>query len=301
MTRSITSADGTPLRADYYVGQEPARRRGVIVVVHGYCEHRGRYVHVAEHLVRHGYAVLVGDLRGHGESGGERGFIRRFGDYVDDVSALLAEAQRVYSAQPESGAKEGSGGAVAVSEPGGDAAQMPILLGHSMGGLVVLEYVLAHAGAVRAIALSSPFLGIKLRVPAWKRALGLAASLLHPTLRLPNGINPADVSHDPGICQAYASDPLITHEATARWFTETLSAQADVKMRAGRVRTPTLFLEAGDDRIVDSAASQAVFSRIGSSDKTLNVYPGLFHEIFNEAESDRQRVLTDLTTWLQDR
>lgn len=292
VTRAITSADGTSLRADYYTADPPAAsdgKKGLIVVVHGYCEHRGRYRHIAEHLVKNGYAVLVGDLRGHGESGGARGFVRRFGDYLDDLTAFLAEGKKLYS---------GKAGAAEKDLPPQDR---PILLAHSMGGLVVLQYLLAHPSCARAVAMSSPFLGIKLAVPAWKRGLGLVASLLHPTLRLPNGIDPRDVSHDPAICDGYSTDPLITHEATARWFTETTSAQSDTRARAHLVKSPILFLEAGDDRIVDSAASQAVFSRISSADKTLNVYPGLYHEIFNESEPDRQRVLTDLTNWLSSR
>jgi len=298
LTRSFTASDGTPLRADYYSGTGPDRpraSRGVVVVIHGYCDHRGRYRHVARHLVEHGYAVLCGDLRGHGESAGERAFIRRFSEYLDDVSAFLAEAQTLFLG-PDLDA-----GASPPPTADVDAPQRPVLLGHSMGGLVALEYVLANPTAVRALVAVSPLLGIKLEVPAWKRGLGLTASLLHPTLRLSNGIEPQDLSHDTEVVAGYATDPLVTRQASARWFTETLAAQADVRARANRIRTPTLFLHPGDDRLVDTAVGQEVFSRLGATDKTLNVYPGLFHELFNERQPDRQRVLTDLTTWLNER
>jgi alpha-beta hydrolase superfamily lysophospholipase len=284
-----------PLRADYYA-EQPRASRGLIVLVHGYCEHRGRYRHVAEHLAAQGYAVFCGDLRGHGESGGERGFVHRFGEYLDDVTAFLSEAESLYDENVSRGSQGGSAPAVRGGEP-----LRPLLVAHSLGGLIALQYVLAYPTAVRAIALSSPFLGIKVKVPVWKRGLGLVASLAHPTLRLPNGLDAADVSHDPEVVTAYATDPLVTHEATARWFTETTAAQSDSRMRANRVRLPTLFLTAGDDRIVDSEVSQNVFARIGASDKMLNVYPGLFHEIFNELQPDRQRVLSDLSSWLNDR
>lgn len=317
-SRNLSSADGTPLRADLYPlgplgaassvasaaagsakdlagagpGDSPAPlngrldsglaptvppRRGTVVVLHGYCEHRGRYRHVAEHLNRHGYQVLVGDLRGHGESAGERGFVRRFADYVDDARAFLA---------------------CAAAELGGPAAAKPILLGHSMGGLVGLEFALAYPDALKALALSAPFLGLKIKVPAWKRGLGLVASVLRPTLRLPSGLQSADLSHDAEVGRRYDADPLVTHDATARWFTEVTAAHADVQARAGRVRVPTLMQVAGDDRIVDAAVSQAVFDRLGATDKNLTVYPGLFHEIFNEL--DQQRVLSDLTNWLNE-
>lgn len=282
LTRSFTASDGTPLRADYYSGTGPDRpraSRGVVVLIHGYCEHRGRYRHVAEHLNRHGYQVLVGDLRGHGGSAGERGFVRRFTDYLEDTQAFLDCAA---SALPSAGAK-------------------PILIGHSMGGLVGLQFALAYPAALRALALSSPFLGLKLAVPGWKRGLGLVASLAKPTLRMPSGLKSADLSHNPEVCRSYDTDPLVTHEATARWFTEIVAAQADLRMRAGRIHVPTLMLVAGDDRIVDSAVSQMIFDRLGASDKNLTVYPGLFHELFNEVESDKQRVLSDLTSWLAER
>ena len=307
MTRSLRSRDGTLLRADYHIGEgidRPAGSRGIVVIVHGYCEHRSRYRHVAEHLVRQGYAVLCGDLRGHGESDGRRGFINRFGEYVEDVAAFVAEARSLMaSSSRDPGNQAGRGASEGGFKPttGSDGEPRPILLGHSLGGLVTLQFVLAHPNAVRAIALSSPFLGLKLAVPAWKRGLALFASLVYPTLRMANGIDANDVSHHPDIRRGYASDPLISHGATARFFTETLSAQADVRSRANRVRVPALFLQAGDDRLVDLAASQRVFSCLGSHDKTQNVYPGLFHEVFNELEPDRGRVLSDLASWLNER
>ena len=281
-----SAADPTPepaTGAPAGSGPGTAGSRGVVVIVHGYCEHRGRYRHVAEHLNRSGYHVLVGDLRGHGGSEGERGFVWRFSDYSDDITAFLREAAQVFTDKD----KEGGGG-----EP----AQRPILLGHSMGGLVAMQFALANPKALRALVLSSPFLGLKLRVPGWKRAMAQLASLLRPKLRLPNELPPSGLSHDEAVCRAYATDPLVTHDATARWFTETLSAQADTLARAGQVKVPTLMLHAGDDHIVDSEVSKAVFSRIGATDKSMTFYPGLYHEIFNELEKDR--VLGDLTTWL---
>jgi len=280
-TRSLQSADGTSLRVDGYPLAEGAKSRGVVVLLHGFAEHRRRYGHVAAHLNEQGYHVLAGDLRGHGESGGDRGYIERFGDYVDDVTAFIAEAQRFF---PESSGE----------------ARPPILVGHSMGGLVCFEYALSHPKAVRAIAITSPFFGIKIKVPGWKRALGMAASLVHPRLQLPNQIDSSILSHDAASNKAYAEDPLIFHIATARWFTEILATHVDVRQRASRLAVPMLLLQAGDDKLVDSQAAHEIFARLGGTDpqtdKELKVYPGLFHEIFNEVE--REQVLTDLTGWL---
>ena len=290
-SHALTAKDGMPLRADFYVpaAADATAERGLLVLIHGYCEHRGRYGHVAEHLLKQGYTVLAGDLRGHGESGGERGFVQRFADYVDDIDALRALGLTLDAAfRKTRPPREGTA-----------PPSLPVLVAHSMGGLVGLEYALARPEAFRALVVSAPFLGLRLKVPAWKRGLGLAASLLRPTLRLPNELSSTYLSHDPAMCTAYDTDPLVTHEATARWFTEALAAQADVRSRASRIRLPVFFMCPGDDKIVDPVACQEVFDRIGSTDKNLTTYPGLYHEIFNELEKDR--VLTDLTNWLRSR
>lgn len=273
-TRSLQSADGTPLRVDGYPS-ERADILGVVVLIHGFAEHRRRYGHVAAHLNQQGYHVVAGDLRGHGESGGDRGYIDRFGDYVDDVTAFIQEAQRSFPAASD---------------------RPPVLLGHSMGGLVCLEYVLSHPKAARALAITSPFFGIKIKVPGWKRSLAMAASLLKPRLKLPNQIDSYILSHDEASCLAYSQDPLIFHTATARWFTEILATHADVRQRAVQLTVPILMLQAGDDRLVDSQAAQQVFELLGCQDKRIKVYSGLYHEIMNEV--DRATVLSDLTDWL---
>jgi lysophospholipase len=278
VTHRFSSADHTPLCADFYEPDPVAGQgqpRGTIVVVHGYCEHRGRYQRTAQDLARQGYRVIVGDLRGHGEAGGQRAHVDRFEEYLDDTVALLAQAARHAQGGPP-----------------------PFLLGHSMGGLVALRYVQERAreGDLQGLILSSPLLGIKVQVPAWKRLLGQAASLTLPGLSLPNDLDPALLSHDPEIGRAYATDPLVSHVATARWFTEAQLAQLQALRRAPGVRLPVLLLQAGDDRIVDQAASQALFERLGGKDKVFTLYPGLFHEIFNEVERDR--VLADVVSWL---
>jgi lysophospholipase len=273
VTQRFLSSDRTPLYADFYDPQSPERGRS-IVIVPGYCEHRGRYRATAAALAEHGHRVAVVDLRGHGESGGARAHVLRFAEYLEDLRAAIAHA-----------AAKGL-----LTEP-------PVLLGHSMGGLVALRYALDRAAELRALVLTSPFLGLKLKVPRWKRGLGRIASLLRPQLALPSGLNPDELSHDPVVCRAYAQDPLVSRIATARWFTEVTAVQAEVRQRAGRLKLPLLLLHAGDDRIADPAASRTLFDRVGSSDKVMTLYPGLFHEILNEV--DRDRVLADLFSWLQ--
>lgn len=267
------SKDQTPLVAEDFPAAADAPPAGLVVVVHGYCEHRGRYRDTAAFLTAFGYHVLAGDLRGHGESGGARAHVLAFSEYLDDVDALLAQARRLY--------------------PG----ERPVLLGHSMGGLVSLLYSIDRGAGLRALALSSPFLGLKVHVPAWKQLLGRVASRVRPGLTLPNEVDAGDLSHDPKVGAAYRRDPLVSRVATARWFTEALSAHRQALERAAELRLPLCLLHGGDDRIADPAASREVFDRVAHGDKSFTLYPGLYHEIFNEVE--RERVLTDLVAWLK--
>lgn len=279
---TFSSGDGTSLCADAYEPPQGRKILGPLLIVHGYCEHRGRYRETALHLAEQGYWVLTFDLRGHGQSGGTRAFIRRIDEYLADISAALAHLNRIYRKGPE--------------EPKQPRTQ-PFLVGHSLGGLLSLRYALDRPAELRALALSSPFLGLKAELPAWERGLATVASMLYPSLALPNNIRSEDLTHDPALVAAHAADPLIYPKATVRWFTETQAAQQEVLRRAPQLKVPTLLMQAGEDRLVDPAASQAVFDRLPASlDKTFLLYPGLFHEILNELE--RERVRADLVGWL---
>lgn len=273
------SADGTSLCADVYPVAPESKPLAAMLLIHGYCEHRGRYRETAEHLAQAGYLVMTLDLRGHGQSGGDRAFVQRFDDYLADVAAAMAELRKLSAAAGLTGP--------------------PFLVGHSMGGLVALLYALNHPAELRALALSSPFLGIKLAVPRWKSTLAEVASLLVPRLSLPNEIRSEDLTHDPALVAAHRADQLVYPKATARWFTEALAAHQQALRRAPQLSLPVLVLQAGDDRLAAPEASRAVFDRLGSADKTFTLYPGLFHEIFNEVE--RPRVRADLLTWLGQR
>ena len=137
-SHALTAKDGMPLRADFYVpaAADATAERGLLVLIHGYCEHRGRYGHVAEHLLKQGYTVLAGDLRGHGESGGERGFVQRFADYVDDIDALRALGLTLDAAfRKTRPPREGTA-----------PPSLPVLVAHSMGGLVCRAYLRRFGG-----------------------------------------------------------------------------------------------------------------------------------------------------------
>ncbi|HEY7215413.1 MAG TPA: lysophospholipase [Thermoanaerobaculia bacterium] len=250
--------------------------RGRIVIVHGYAEHKGRYRQLVETLVAAGYGCHLLDLRGHGESGGQRGHVSRFEDYREDLERFLHEV-RVR-----------------------DAAASPLLLlGHSLGGLISLDFVLHHPRAFDSLAVVSPFLAPALAIPFFKRTLlPLAANVL-PKLAVQSGLDPNGLSHDKEVVDAYEADPKVFPTVTLGWFSEVQETQEEVFEKAPAIVAPILVLLGGADPIADPDRGRAFFERLGSASKRLVVYPGLFHEVLNEVE--RAQVVSDLLAWLGER
>jgi alpha-beta hydrolase superfamily lysophospholipase len=245
---------------------------GVVVIAHGFAEHGGRYAAVAERLVADGIAVRAADHRGHGLSEGKRTSIVRFGDYVDDLTTVIAQAR----------------------------ARWPslriVLLGHSMGGLVALDLAVRPGGPVDGLVLSAPA-ACPREVSRFTLAAGRALSRVAPNtgvLRLP--LN--RISRDPAVVDAYNKDPLVFRTPIrARLGAEMLDAMDRVEAGLPSLRTPLLVMQGTADGLVDPGCGPHVYDRAGSEDKTLKMYDGLWHEIFNEPERDH--VLDDLTGWLR--
>ena len=241
---------------------------GAVLVTHGYAEHCGRYREVAHVITNAGWAALTYDVRGHGHSPGPRGFIDRFDTYLDDLAAARAAAAELAPGKPV------------------------ILLGHSHGSLITLRALCDDRppSTVRAV-LSSPFLGIRVVVPAYKKLLARVASRLAPKLAQPNTLRVEDLTHDPTKQAERAADKLCFDVATARWFTEATAAQDFVASHADRIQVPTTWLVPGDDPIADPAQSRRVANRVAKA--TYHDLPGLKHEVFNEIE--RGKVFSELS------
>jgi len=270
----FAAADGLVLTRQVWRPEgEPA---AVLAVVHGYGEHGGRYRGLAGDMTARGYAVHVYDLRGHGRSGGRRGHLGRFSDYLDDTARFLD--------------------AVREDQPG-----RPLyLLGHSLGGLIAASYVEARpADALAGLILSSPFLRLGMPVPPLKLSAARLLSLVAPAVNIGNSLDPAGLSHDRDIVRDYGTDPLNHHVATARWAAEVVAAQGAALSAAGRIRLPLLLLYGDADVVADPAASRELFERVASEDKTEHGYAGFYHEIFNE--TGRATVFADLVAWVEAR
>ena len=269
-TGTLKSKDGTELHTQYLSAPDA---RAVLVILHGYGDHCGRFVHVMERFAQKGFDTASFDYRGHGKAGGKRGHVGRFSEYVEDLDAFLTYVLGRSS-----------------------AGKKLYLVGHSHGGLVAASYVLQQPEGIDGLILSSPLLGFKLKIPAWKNLLGKGMSAVWPTLSIPTGIPPEHLSHDPAIVTSYANDPLVGKGATSRWYTEAILAQQAVMRQAHRIQLPVLCLQAGEDLIVDADATQNFVAAVGSADKEIKWYEGLYHEIFNEPR--REDVFGDIDVWL---
>jgi len=267
---NLTAHDGISLRVEDHELPSPRAR---VLLVHGYAEHRGRYAELVSRLMSEGFECHLFDLRGHGESGGVVGHVARFDDYLDDLALVVKHVRR-------------------------DARPL-FLIGHSLGGLISLMYVRRSGAAVDALAVSSPYLRPAFRVPIVKRLMAVIGTHLAPTTAVASGLDPRWLSHDERVVAAYASDPLVFRITTPRWFMEVQRAQRELLAGAAEIRLPLLMQIAEEDRIADHLRAVEVFRRIGSADRTLLPYSGLFHEIYNELARDA--VIADLIAWLRAR
>lgn len=241
------------------------------MLVHGYAEHMGRYDELVSVLLEAGFDCQQFDLRGHGRSGGRRGYVDHFARYLDDLDQVLA------SMPP----------------------QPRIVLGHSLGGLISIHHVLSRPGQFEALALSSPFLAPTDPLPRWQaQAVRLAARWL-PGFSVRGVLDAEGLSHDEAQVRRYRDDPLVFKTVNTRWFVTVRAVQNETVSRAPEIDLPTLLMIGEDDPVASPATSRSWFAGLASEDKRLLAYPGLLHEVFNEA--DRARVLKDLVAWLRER
>lgn len=271
-TEGYNSQDGLNIFCRRYKADP---EKAVMVIAHGLGEHSGRYVNVFEMLVPKGITIYAPDFKGHGKSDGKRGHVFSFGEYLEDLHPIV-----------ETALKE--------KKPG----MKCFLLGHSMGGLIAINYAIRRQKTIDGLIISSPSLGVAVKVPAIKAALGKVMSSLWPGLSLKNELDASKISHDDKVVAAYKNDPLVHDRVSARWFTEFLSAMENANKKAQNIKAPVLMQIAGDDYLVNAGASKSFFERLVVKDKTIHVYDGLYHEVYNEREEARKPVLNDLEAWI---
>jgi alpha-beta hydrolase superfamily lysophospholipase len=260
----------------YYQSWHPEGKvRGVLAIVHGLGAHSGRYNNVVEHLIPKKYAVYGLDLRGHGHSPGQRGYINSWSEFREDLRAFL---QLIQNQQPKT----------------------PIfLLGHSLGSVIVLDYVLRYPqeiSALQGVITLAPALG-KVGVSKFRLLLGNLLSQVWPRFTLNTGMDLSAGSRDEKVLAAYAQDKLRHTLASARLATEFFATVAWVNSQAADWQLPLLILHGGADRVTLPEGGEIFYQRITYEDKLRVVYPQAYHELQNDF--NYQEVLTDLEDWLE--
>ena len=265
-----SKAAGAKLHLQKWLPDEAPK--AIILLIHGYAEHAGRYQYFAEHCVGKGYAVFAIDHWGHGQSDGTPGYVPDFSVFHDGVDQLLACAVQ-------------------------DFPDLPVMLvGHSMGGLISATHLLSNQSKFAACVLSGPAIKAAEEPSAILKAVSGLLSRFFPKLGVLE-LDPNGVSRDPQVVADYLADPLVYNgKMGARLAAEMLNNMTHIQRDAGKISLPILLLHGEKDSLAAAEGSKFIDAHISSPDKTLVIYPELFHEIFNEPEKDA--VLTDMTDWL---
>jgi len=249
--------------------------KALIIIVHGLAEHSGRYIHVIKHLTDAGYVVWAFDLRGHGRSEGHRSFVKSFDDYLSDLDLALDRARKEFPNLPL------------------------FLFGHSMGGAVTTLYTITRKPAINGLLLSAASLQISAAVSPFLVKIAPLISALFPKMKT-IVLDGSAISRDPVIVQSYNDDPLNYRRGIpARTGAELNAAIRRIQTRMETIEVPLLIMHGTIDRLADIVGSQLLFEKAESSDKTLKIYDGFYHEILNDPE--KNRVLNDMQEWLDAR
>lgn len=231
--------------------------KAIYCIIHGQSDHSSRFTHMAEHMAKNGFAVYAADLIGHGRSGGKRGHMLHFSEYLETVDALIDLAKA-------------------------DHPQLPVFVyGQSMGGNVVINHALRGSDKVKAYIASSPWVRLAFEPPAWKVGLGKLMKSIYPALSQPTGLDTKYLSHDKQIVSAYEKDPLVHGKITASAFFETLQAGLHIPAQADKLHHRMLIMHGSEDNLTSPTASKE-FADLRPDLITYKRFDGYYHELHNE-------------------
>ena len=269
---TFNGSEGLSLFFQSWQPDSPAR--GVLVIVHGLGEHSGRYKNVVNHLVPLRFAVYALDHRGHGRSPGQRAYANSMAEFRGDVHALVQLAANAHPGLPL------------------------FIMGHSLGGLITLDYILHHPEGLRGAIVSAPAVG-GVGVSPVLLMLSRVLSRVWPTFSLDSGLDVNAISRDPQEVQAYQDDPLVHGKGTPRLATVVMDSAEWCQANAHTLQLPLLMIHGTADSITAPADSRRFFDNVASADKTYIAYEGGYHESHNDIHY--QQVVEDIAAWLVER
>jgi alpha-beta hydrolase superfamily lysophospholipase len=266
---SFRSKDGLDLVAR---GWSPKNgSKAVVILIHGIGEHTGRYENVGLALAEQGYGLVGFDLRGHGKSGGPKGHTPSYDSLLDDISSFLLQVEARY--------------------PG----MRRFLYGHSMGGNLVLNYVLRFKTDLVGVIATSPWLKLAFEPPASKVMLARLMNTIAPGFTQPSGLDTKALSRDPAVVMAYENDPLVHNKISARLFVSMYESGLWALEHASELPLPSLLMQGSADRL-DSLDATKEFAAKAGTKVTLKIWDGYFHELHNEP--GKIEVLNVMLEWL---
>lgn len=249
--------------------------KAVVILAHGLGEHAGRYHHVARRFAAAGFITYALDHRGHGRSAGKRVYLKDIAEYTGDFGTLVGIARREHPDLPK------------------------IVLGHSMGGGIVFAYASENVADYDLVVLSGPAIATQQGVSPVMRLLGKTVGKIAPGVPVQT-LDANAVSRDPAVVAAYNADPLVWHGKVPAGIARGLLGVGETMPQRARALTkPLLVVHGSDDHLVPAAGSEHLVECVAAEDVHLKIYPGLYHEVFNEPE--KERVLDDVVSWIEAR
>ena len=244
--------------------------RAVIILIHGHGEHIGRYNHVAEHFVKKNIGFTGVDLPGHGRSDGKRGHIKSFSQLYEMADILLHECRKTFPGIPV------------------------ILYGHSLGGVIALDYILKKNSEVKAGVITSPLLRMAYKPAPVKVAMASVIKYILPGLTQSSGLPVHYISHNPEEIEKYKNDALMHDKCSASLFDGFITAGKRCLKHASELKLPILILHGSDDHITSPDASREFASKTPMAE--LKIWDKGFHELHNE--TFREEVLSFIENWI---
>lgn len=252
----ITTSDQLKL---YYTISAAPQPKAIIALIHGLGEHSGRYKHLNQRFIDNEISVFALDLRGHGLSEGQRGHAPSFEQLWSDIDIFLNKIRHTYP-------------------------NIPLFLyGHSLGGCIVLSYLLHQKPTLAGIIATSPFISLAFLPSPIMVALGKAMCKLYPTFSQNNQLNVHDISRDENVVQAYLNDSLVHSKLSAALGVNMLKQADYIYHFKGAIDTPLYLVHGAADKITSPEGTKTFYENT-SGDRTLKIWDNLFHETHNEPE-----------------
>ena len=265
---------GTKELKIFYQAWIPEEPKAIIQIIHGFAEHSGRYLNVVNQLAPLGYAIYADDHRGHGKSDGKRNYVKYFDQFIEDEKKLYDIIKNRHQ-------------------------NLPIfMLGHSMGSMIALVFTKKFEPLLSGLILSGTGTGAGESISKSLKVLVKILTKIMPKKYINPGLKAEMLSHDSEVVQAYETDPLVNADKISlRLGWELMKYFERFSPITSSLKLPLLIQCGAEDTLV-KGSEEALRNAFTMEDKTILIYDGLYHEVYNEVLEEREKVLNDLSNWL---